>query len=76
MIFFSQIILMGEQGYQHQAHRQLEMGEVEKGEELPTAKGKGRRRGLGKGDKENLYFLPAWPGLAQAFTAHHLNTGG
>lgn len=68
MTFFPQIILIGEQGYQHQANRHLEMGEVE-GERGRTShsKGKGKKEEVwGEGDKENLYFLLAWPGLAQA----------
>lgn len=63
MTFFSQIILIGEQGYQHQANRHLEMGEWrEKGEELPTAKGKGRRKRFG-GRGTRKTFISCWPGL-------------
>lgn len=78
MTFLSQIILMGEQGDWHQAHRLVEMRDVEKGKDLSTAKGKGKDK---KKDKKNVCFSlgctglhcpvpPLWPPARQGRGQH------
>lgn len=56
-----QIIFIGKRGNWHQAHRLVGMKDVEKGEELSTAKAKGRRKGFG-GRRTRKTFISCWGG--------------